>query len=189
MAFEQKKIQFSFSEDALWMPVYTLPRHEFRLHQYFEQHRIPAYLPVVPALKVHNVHKKNASYTYKRTTVQPMFSSYVFARMTEEQKRNSWRSNSILRIWQVSEAEQPSFIEELLRIQMMEELAQKTKLEFRSDIKEGDRFVIESPPYEGTCGYLLEKRKKFLWSVKLEFLNMTVQAEIDPADYKMRKME
>lgn len=189
MFFEQKKILISLSSDALWMPVYTLPQHEFRLYQYFEQHQIPAYLPVVPAIKIHNIHKNKSSYTYKKTILRPMFGSYVFAQLTEEQKRNSWRSNSILRIWPVSEAEQISFIEELHQIQMMEELARKTELEFRSDIKVNDRFIIESPPYEGTSGYLLEKRRRFLWVVKLEFLNMAVLAEIDPSEYKMRKAE
>ncbi len=84
---------------------------------------------------------------------------------------------------------QEQFLEELRGVQMMEELAQNTKLEFRSDIQVNDRFMIESPPYEGTYGYLVEKRKRFLWVIKIDMMNVAVQAEIDPSMVKLRKVE
>ena len=102
MAFEQKTFQITLSEHALWMPVYTQPRHEFRLHDYLKERGIPVYLPVVPDIKIHRVHKGASQYTYRKTVLRPMFQSYLFAQMTEEEKRSSWNSNSIIHIWPVS---------------------------------------------------------------------------------------
>lgn len=189
MAFEQKMFQITLSEHALWMPVYTQPRHEFRLHDYLKERGIPVYLPVVPDIKIHRVHKGASQYTYRKTVLRPMFQSYLFAQMTEEEKRSSWNSNSIIHIWPVSREEQSAFVSELRSIQLMEELAGNAELEFQSEIRENDRFMIDSPPYEGICGCLLEKRKRFLWAVKLEFLHMVVLAEIDPSQYKLHKLE
>ncbi len=190
MNFERKAIQFSQSENSLWVPVYTRPLHEFRLYEYFEERRIPVYLPVVSDFKIHNVWKNQKPHSYKRAVLRPMLRSYVFAQMTEEQKRGAWRSNSINNIWDVPKELQPSFIEELRGLRMLENLAQSAKLEFRKEIQVHDRFIIESPrEYEGTYGYLVEKRKRFLWVVRIEFLNWSVVAEIDPSCYKMKKVE
>lgn len=76
MAFEQKTFQITLSEHALWMPVYTQPRHEFRLHDYLKERGIPVYLPVVPDIKIHRVHKGASQYTYRKTVLRPMFQSY-----------------------------------------------------------------------------------------------------------------
>lgn len=189
MTFEPEPIQFSLSEEALWAAVYTQPLHEFRLYRYFQEHGIPAYLPVVPEIKQHRVHTQEKLYSYQKTVWRPMFRSYVFAQMTEDQKNDSYRSHSIIRIWPVAREDQSAFLDELRGVRMMEQLAKTAPLEFRQDIQVKDRFLIESPPYEGTYGYLLEKRKQFLWVVKIELFNTAIVAEIDPADYKMTKVE
>lgn len=189
MTFERQLVNISLSEDSLWMPIYTQSQHEFRLHKYLVEHKIPVYLPLVPDIKIHNVRRCGKEYSYKKSVLRPMFGSYIFAQMTEEQKREIYRSNSVINIWSVSRTEQVSFIKELHGIQVLEDLAKKSKLEFHNDIKVNDQFIIESPPYEGTYGYLIERRKKFLWVVKLEFLNMAVLAQIDPSEYKIAKVE
>ena len=189
MAFERKFIHLAQKEEALWMPVYTQPRHEFRLYRYFQERRIPAYLPVVTSLKKHQVQAGGRAYAYSHPVWRPMFKSYIFAQLTEEQKRSVWRSNSILKIWPVTPEEQRRLVEELRGIQLLEHLAQSSGLEFRHDIRVRDRFMIDSAPYEGTCGYLLEKRKKFLWVVQIEFLGTSIVAEIDPSAYEMHKVE
>ena len=51
------KIQFTMVDGAIWMPIYTRPLHEFRLAEYFMDHGIPYYLPLVPDVKIHNVYK------------------------------------------------------------------------------------------------------------------------------------
>ena len=186
----QDKVQITIKDGAIWMPIYTRPLHEFRLCDYCEKHEIPFYLPLVPSFKIHNVYKGQKRHTYNKEIMKPMLSSYIFAQMTEDQRKQIWRSNSINSIWNVSIEEQPKFVDELHGLQMMETLALSTKLEFKKEIQVNDRFVIEAPrEYEGTYGYLLEKRKRFWWVVRLEFLGQYIKTQIDPSDYTFRRIE
>ena len=124
------------------MPIYTRPLHEFRLCKYCEKHEIPFYLPLVPGFKIHNLSKGQKRYTYKKEIMKPMLSSYIFAQMTEDQKKQIWRSNSINGIWDVTIEEQPKFVDELHGLQMMESLALSTKLEFKREIQVNDRLSL-----------------------------------------------
>lgn len=185
-----EKVQFEIRSDALWVPVYTRPLHESRLLDYFAANSIPAYLPVVPDFKVHNVAKNGKPYTYRKSVFRPMLSSYIFAQLTREQRKSAWLTKSIYRILDVKQEEQPQFIEELRGLQMMEALANAdSKLEFKREFHVNDRFMIEAPSeFEGTYGYLVEKKKKFLWVIRIELLGQYVNVEIDPALYKMKKV-
>ncbi len=183
-------VTFSIREDALWLPIYTRSLHEFKLYDHLRGHGIPAYLPVVPDFKIHRVVKGEKQHSYRREVMRPMLRSYVFAQLTFEQRKELWKTDAVNNIWKVSPEEQPTFIEELRGLQMMEVLARTSKLEYKKEIQVNDRFIIEAPrEFEGTCGYLVQKRKKFLWVVKLEFLNQCIDVEIDPSIYKMRKVD
>lgn len=189
MGFERKKIIINESESSLWHPIRTMARHEMKLYQYFEDRGIPAYLPVVPDVKVHNVSYKDKSFRYENEILRPMLKSYVFAQMTDAQKRAVWRTNSVCGILNVAREQQASFIEELRGLQVMEELALTTKVQYKKEIEVNDRFRIEAPhQFEGTFGYLVERRKRFLWVVKLEIFGGFISAEIDPREYKFNKV-
>ena len=184
------KVQFTMVDGAVWMPIYTRPLHEFRLAKYCMDNGIPYYLPLVPDIKVHNVYKGRVRHVYRQEVMRPMLRSYIFAQMTNEQRRSIWRSNSVNNVWDVAPVEQPGFIEELRGLQMMEALSLTNKVEFKKEIQVNDRFVIESPrEFEGTYGYLVEKRKRFWWVVRLEFLGQFIDTQIDPTIYKFRKVE
>jgi hypothetical protein len=186
----REKVQITIRDGAIWMPIYTRPLHEFRLCEYCKDHEIPFYLPLVPGFKIHNVYKGQKRHTYKKEIMKPMLSSYIFAQMNEDQKKQIWRSNSVNSIWNVTIEEQPQFVQELHGLQMMEALALSTKLEFKKEIQVNDRFVIETPQeYEGTYGYLVEKRKRFWWVVRLEFLGQYIETQIDPSNYTFRRIE
>jgi hypothetical protein len=186
----REKVLITIRAGAIWMPIYTRPLHEFRLCEYCEKHEIPFFLPLVPGFKIHNVSKGGKRHTYKKEILKPMLSSYVFAQMTEEQRKQIWRSNSVNKIWDVTIQEQPQFVEELHGLQMMEDLALSAKLEFKKEIQVNDRFVIEAPQeYEGTYGYLVEKRKRFWWVVRLDFLGQYIETQIDPSVYTFRRID
>ena len=186
----REQVRITIKDGAIWMPVYTRPLHEFRLCEYCKEHGIPFYLPLVPGFKIHNVYKGQKKHTYKKEIMRPMLSSYIFAQITEDQKKQIWRSNSINSIWNVTTEEQPGFVEELHGLQMMESLALSTKLEFKKEIQVNDRFVIDAPrEYEGTYGYLVEKRKRFWWIVRLEFLGQYIETQIDPSEYTFRRID
>ena len=169
MGFERKKIIINESESSLWCPIYTMARHE--------ENGIPAYLPVVPDVKIHNVSYKDKSFRYENEVLRPMLKSYVFAQMTDAQKRVVWRTKSVCGVLNVTREQQSAFIGELRGVQ------------YKKEIEVNDRFMIESPrQFEGTFGYLVERRKRFLWVVKLEIFGGFISAEIDPREYKFSKI-
>ena len=190
MEFQPQTIEIFRKENHLWFPIYTIPLHEFRLYDFLKSHNIPVFLPVVPDFKIHNVVKNGKPYSYRKEVFRPMLKSYLFAQLNPEQKKYIWSSKSILKILETTEENQSALIEELRGLQMMETLARSSKLEYKKEIQVNDRFVIESPrEFEGTYGYLVRKEKKFLWVVKIDLLGQYVDVEIDPCNYKMRKID
>ena len=189
MDLKWEKIIINESETSLWYPVRTKPRHELKLYRYFEEKGILAYLPLVPDIKVHKISSNEKSFLYENKILRPMLKSYVFAQMTDAQKRAVWRTNSVHGILNVSKVQQSFFIEELRGLQVMEELARTTKVQYKKEIEINERFRIEAPQqFKGTFGYLVERRKCFLWVVKLEFFSGFISAEIDPRDYCFSKV-
>lgn len=189
MGFVRKKTVISESEGSLWYPIRTMPRHELKLFRYLEDTGIPAYLPVVPDVKIRNVSYKDKAFRYEKDILRPMLNSYVFAQMTETQKRAVWRTNSVRMVLNVPREQQSSFIDELRALQVFEELALTAKVQYKKEIKVNERFRIEAPrQFEGTFGYLVERRKRFLWVVKLEFFGGFISAEIDPRGYKFSRL-
>ena len=185
-----EQVVFEEAENALWLPVYTRPLHEFRLRDLLRDRGIPVYLPVVPDFKIHNVTKNGKPYSYKRQVLRPMLRSYLFARLTVDERRDLWNTNSINNVWSVPREAQSDFLDELRGLRLMEELAKSSKVEFRKEIRVNDRFVIDAPPqFAGTRGFLVEKRKKFRWVVRLDFLGRCIDAEIDPSAYRMSKID
>lgn len=189
VGFSMEKVEFERKAGYLWLPVYTKPLHEFRLCRYCRDHEIPVYLPLAPVIRVHRVVKDGKTYTYRREALRPMLGSYAFVQLHRGQFETVWRSNSVTRILEVKEHEQERFLEELRGLQMLETLSRSQKVEFHRELQVNDRFVIESPrEFEGVRGYLVEKRKKFLWAIKLDFLGRFIDVVIDPSEYKMRKI-
>ena len=115
-----------------------------------------------------------------------MFASYLFARMTSKQREAIFQSKSITHILQVHDQER--FLDELRVVRKLEEIAQTEELEFNCELKEGDKFLIESGPWQGIYGYLTKKEKRFQWIVEIESIGGLVRATIDPSKYKMTPM-
>ena len=190
---EKERLSFHFDDkiltpgaDEIVRPVHTLPQHEGRLFEYCREHDIVCYLPLRRDWRILHKSYKHREYTYPREVLVPMFRAYVFARMNSQQREEIFQSKSITRILQVHDQE--SFLNELRVVRQLEEIAQSEELDFNCDIKEGDKFLIESGPWQGIYGYLTKKEKRFQWVVEIESIGGLVRATIDPSKYKMTPM-
>ena len=190
---EKERLSFHFDEriltpgeDEIVRPVHTMPLHEGRLFDYCRDHGIVCYLPLRRDWRVLHRTYKNREYNYPREVLVPMFHSYLFAKMNSRQREEIFQSKSITRILQVHD--QGSFLNELQVVRKLEQIAQTEELEFNCDIKEGDKFLIESGPWQGIYGYLTKKEKRFQWIVEIESIGGLVRATLDPAKYKMRSV-
>ena len=169
------------------VPVYTLPLNEFKFKQFCIDNGLVCYLPVKRNWKIHNVVSKGRPYSYKKQIYSPLFPSYVFVKSSSKALGNLFASKVIHRILPV--ADQAHFLNELRTVRAVELVGFSQKLEFHCDIKEGDRFIMLSGPWEGVSGWLVERNRQFKWTVEIEFLNELVRATIDPSLCKMERLD
>ncbi len=178
---------FQVGEREILRPVYTLPLHEFQLVEELRQRDIPCYLPLRKAWSVRNRTYKEKTYRYTREYFRPLFPSYLFVKVEEEQRGEIFRCKNALRILPVTSNE--TLLEELKLVRQLEEIAQTQELEFNTTLREGDRFLMESGPWQGVYGWLRRKERRYLWLVEIQCLNGTIQATIDPSQYTMTRVE
>ena len=170
-------------EGEIVRPVYTKPLQEFRFRDFCRENGIASYLPLRKIWRVLRRSYKDRFYEYPRIVYRPMFPSYVFVRLDEAQRAKLFHSDFILRIIRPDNPDESVLLHEIETIRQIE------KLEFNADIKEGERFLIESGPWRGVYGWLVKKDKRFLWVVEIECVQGTVSATINPTKYKMTRVE
>ena len=170
-------------EDEMVVPVYTQPLHEVRFKDFCDANGLVNYLPLKRTFKIHNVTSKGKSYTYKKVVLRPLFASYVFVKLKKKEQNLLFSSKSIIRILNVADLK--DFLDSVRTVRAVELAGFEGELEFNVDVKEGERFLIESGNWQGVCGWLVKKEKKYLWTVEIEFLHELVRATIDPSQYKM----
>lgn len=176
------------AEDVV-RPVYTLPLHEMRLAEFCRRNGIHCYLPLRRELRYMTRTCGDRTYEYRKEVMRPMFPSYVFARMSPEQRSQIFRSGSVLRILENDTVGRDQFLNEIRAIRQIEKIGLEQELDFNGEICEGDKFLIESGPWQGIYGYLLKKDKQFVWTVEIECIGGLVQAKMDPTQYRMSRAE
>ncbi len=183
------KALLELGPDEILRPINTLPLHELRLRQFCVDNGIVCYLPLRKVWKVVRQRHGGREYSYPREVIAPMFKSYLFAKLNSEQRSLIFRSKSVNRILNVGESFLESFYGEIRMIRRIELIGIKEPLDFNAEIKEGEKFLIETGPWQGTYGWLVKKEKRFLWTVEIECVGQFVRAEINPSKYKMSRAE
>ena len=168
-------------------PVHVLPLNEFKVKEFCIQNGITYYLPLIKVFKLHAYQSHGKSYKYSRVVLRPMFPSYIFVRISKEQQLQLWSSRSVMRF--LDSVSQESLLEDIRTIHAIETVGMEQEIEFNVGLKEGDHFSIESGIWEGVSGWLKTKDKKSLWTVELEFLDQLVRTEINPSEYKMKRID
>ena len=179
--FDERLLEPSVQEKVL--PVYTMPLNDFRVKEYCFKNGIVCYLPLRKVWKVNAYMSHGKPYKNSRVVLRPMFPSYVFVKVSQEQQSQLWSSKTILRFLDTTRPDR--LLEDIRAVRAFEATSLEKEIEFNVEIKEGDRFTIETGVWEGVSGWLKKKEKKFLWTVELEFVNQIVRTEINPAEYKM----
>lgn len=189
-------LEYSFDESILKPEgeeivrvIFTMPLNEGRLKDYCNERGVVNYLPLRKVSRVKRHVRNGKTYQYQSVVLRPMFPSYIFVKLTPEQRSMIFRSNSVVRILGSQDFNQAKLLDEIRVIRRIEEIAMNEELEFNVDVKEGGRFLIESGPWAGVYGWLTKKRKHALWTVELECVNSLVRATIDPTQYKMTPAE
>ena len=185
-------LEYSF-DDSILTPtndeivriVYTRPLNEGNLKAYCDHKGIVSYLPLRKVCRLQTRRYKDTSYQYPTVVLRPMFPNYVFLKLHPDQCTDVFRSNVVVRFLGDRDADHTRLLQEIRLIRQIETIAMTEELEFNPEIREGSRFLIESGPWQGVCGWLKKKRKHSVWTVEIECVSSMVQATIDPTQYKL----
>ncbi len=185
------KFEYSFDgsilepdEGEIVRTVFIKPLNEGRFKDFCTESGIVSYLPLRKVCRLKRVISKGKPYQYQSVILRPMFPGYIFVKMTAGQRTALFQTGLVVRILGGHERPQ-GLLDEIRLIHQIEDIAKCTEVEFNADIKEGDRFLIDSGPWQGVYGWLKKKEKRFLWMVELECVNCLVSATIDPSLYRM----
>lgn len=183
--FDERLLETSDREKIL--PVYTVPLNEFRLKEYCLDNEIACYLPLRKVWKINAYMSHGKPYKCSKIVLRPMFPSYVFVKVTQEQQSLLWATHTVVRFLEPSSKER--FLEDIRAVRAIETTGLEKEIEYNVDIKEGDRFQIETGVWEGVTGWLKKRDKKFLWTVELEFINQYIRTTINPSEFKMTRIQ
>ena len=165
----------------------TIPLNELHMREFCREHGIVSYLPLKRVWRVSEHFKNGRLYRYQKEVLRPMFTSYLFAKMNGDQKALLWASKKITTV--LTPQEPDRFLMELKAVHAFELAGLEQELEFNEGIRENDQFVIESGIWSGVIGRLEKKKGRFKWAVWLDFANQYIQTVINPAKYKLRRLE
>ena len=170
--------------DEVVRAVRSKPNKEAVFEKYCKEKGIACYLPVRRAVKIHNIIQKGVPYTYSKEVLRPLFTSYVFVKMSESELPSLHRSNAIARILPL-QYDQQKFLDEIRVVRTCETVGFQQELEVHEDVLVGRPFLITSGIWEGVRGELVEKDDVCKWTVRIEFCRQFVTATINPAQFKM----
>ena len=170
--------------DEVVRAVCSRPNKEAVFEQYCKEKGIVCYLPVRRAVKVHNIVRKGVPYSYSKEVLRPLFTSYVFVKISESGLPSLHRSNAIVRILPL-QYDQQRFLEEIRVVRTCETVGFQQELEVHEDVLVGKPFLITSGVWEGIRGELVEKDNVSKWTVRIEFCRQFVTTTINPTQFKM----
>jgi len=166
----------------------TRPNQEFALENFCKQNGIVCYLPVRRAIKVHNFTQKGTPYSYSKEVLRPMFTPYIFIKISELHLQ-ILRSSSLFARCVPLGYNQDKLIEEIRTVRTIEMIGFEQELEVHTEIPEGGYFLITSGIWQGIKGHLVTKNGVDKWTVEIEFCQQAVTTSIDPKQFKMTPVE
>ncbi len=170
--------------DEVVRAVCSRPNKEALFEKYCKEKGIVCYLPVRRAVKIHNIVQKGVPYSYSKEVLRPLFTSYVFVKMSESGLPSLHRSNAIVRILPLQYSQQ-QFLDEIKVVRTCETVGFQQELDVHEDVLVGKPFLITSGIWEGVRGELVEKDNVSKWTVRIEFCRQFVTTTINPTQFKM----
>jgi transcription antitermination factor NusG len=164
---------FVFDSTPQWFALYTTPRHEKRIATQLQESHVETFLPVYRTVHVWK-NRKHASLEL------PLFPSYVFVRMSQNQKKAGVLSIPGVQSFVGSRGKPwplPDFEIEKLRTGLRE-----LNVEPHPYLVVGDRARIRSGPLSGMEGVLVQMRNGPRVVLTIEAIMRSVSVEVETAN-------
>jgi transcription antitermination factor NusG len=152
-----------------WLAIYTKPRWEKKVSALLQQKGIEAYCPL------NKVRRKWSDRI--KLVEEPLFKSYVFVKITEEQRTDVRMTNGVVNF--VYWNSKPAIIKDKEIQTIKRFLDEHENVEaIKTEVKEGERVVVTSGPMMDQEGKVIEVKNKMV-KVSIDSLGYTLIAYID----------
>lgn len=159
------------AEGATWLAFYTLARREKDLMRKLEAAGVPFYSPLVRR----RLHTAGGRVRYSYV---PLFPGYVFAPVTDEQRREALATNTVAR-W-ISVADERMLVHDLRAIKRLIDSERPLTPEAR--LKPGQEVRVKSGPLRGLEGTVIKRRGSQRLVVAVRLLSQGVSMELEDID-------
>lgn len=170
MGLRKSEAMLSVENKLYWFAVYTKPRWEKKVARLLDEHGIENYCPLNKVIKQWSDRKK--------VVLEPLFKSYVFVRVAEEDKWELKKINGILNFvyWLGKPAhikdEEISIIKKFLNDFGDVKVEEQSKLKINATVRVKQGIMMN---YQGILIELSGKRAK----VKIESMGIQLNAQFD----------
>jgi transcription antitermination factor NusG len=155
-----------------WFAVYTMPRHEKRVAEYFQVKQIEHFLPLYS--------KQRCWKNGLRQIVQfPLFPNYLFVWITRKEQVSVLETPGVVSL--IGDCNESSSVGENYIRFLRESLAQ-SKLEPHPYLVSGEKVRIKTGAMSGMEGVLIRSKSGFRVVVALELIKRSVAVEFDIVD-------
>jgi transcription antitermination factor NusG len=158
-------------EGASWLAFYTLARREKDLMRKLEAASVPFYSPLIRR-RLHTAGGR------VRHSYVPLFPGYVFAPVTDDQRRDALATNTIAR-W-ISVRDERMLVSDLRAIKRLIDSERPLTPEAR--IEPGQEVRVRSGPLRGVEGTVIKRRRCERLVVAVRLLNQGVSMELEDID-------
>jgi transcriptional antiterminator RfaH len=162
------------ASESKWRVLYTKPRHEKSVARHLHAQDAPFYLPL----------QRKIGYFRGRsiTSLLPVFPSYLFAFLPDEELEVAWKTNRVISILDVSDGDR--LVHELRQIRRL--IESEVPITIESHILPGDRVRVRLGAFAGMEGTVLVRRGETRLLVSVDFLQRGASIAID--DYMLEPL-
>jgi transcription antitermination factor NusG len=154
--------------DRKWFAIYTMPRSERSVVRCLDNHQIESFLPTCESARLW----KNRQ---RVTTSEPLFPSYVFARIRATERSIVLKSSGALKI--IGNQQSPIDISDSEIEFLRSDFCRKRVAPFQ-EIAIGKRVRIRSGPMQGVQGVLVEIRNRLRFVLTVSLINQNAAVEV-----------
>jgi transcription antitermination factor NusG len=160
------------ADQGSWYALYTCPRHEKRVVQQIERHRISCFLPLYRSVRRWKDRRKELELA--------LFPGYVFVRIALQDRLRVLQLASVVRF--VSFNGRPLPLPQGEMDTLMNGLRSGVRAEPHPYLTVGRRVSVKHGPLAGSQGILVRRKDKFRVVLSLELIMRSVAVEVDEAD-------
>src|SRR5580698_4671882 len=159
-------------DQGSWYALYTCPRHEKRVVQQIERHRISCFLPLYRSVR----HWKDR----RKELELALFPGYVFVRLAVEDRLRVLQLPSVVRL--VSFNGQPAVLPEAEIEQLRQGLSRGGRVEPHPYLRVGQRVRVCAGAMQGLEGIIVRRKDCCRVVFSLDLIMRSVAIEVDETD-------